>query len=613
MRTKNAFGLISFFSFGLICTDLFGANPVLQPGAVNLAPIVKHGTSGESLNSDPILPKKVIELDSESTDFTLERSLLRSSDLPILNFGTRGNLIQPKGFGLASEEVDVQAFGFSLSPPQGGGFDFTSFPTFLWGNVEVRKGPALNQANPVGGSALLALQPWTTSALEAADSENRSSGTAKSAKFGSSAHSQGYQELYAGFASRTLEAGGIAGVSFGEIQGTSGMVTQGWQIGRYHGAFHTLATDQTANTSGPTSFPSPGARVKKARVIPVLQTNYDFTERLRVLNTISFDWGRLNYEDPNSGFQTADFVRQLGTETSVQIASTKIGASYRATQYASSYLNWPVPLQHFAHLQISSLIDTELGTALFTLDPTLQLLWHSDFGWFPVASLGFKHEEIAASRTDYMRLSAAPRLPSLLDRYGSSPDFRGNPNMKPENNLTALLGSEWKPTHKLKFQIESFFQYKSPVRVSLPSTLINLDEAWLASVSGYAQADLEHGLEFSLRPTLSASRVIGSAQSYPYLPVLANLVRLNYVPLSTRLLCLGIQHRVYSSQVRGVGTGEEVPGYGVIDLDLKLSPFPSAGRLQLNLAVDNLFDRNLEILKGYPTARTWSLGVTAQL
>ena len=54
---------------------------------------------------------------------------------------------------------------FRFNPPQGGGFDLSVFPQFIWAAYQYQPGPALGTFDPRGTSGSLTLLPWTSQSL----------------------------------------------------------------------------------------------------------------------------------------------------------------------------------------------------------------------------------------------------------------------------------------------------------------------------------------------------------------------------------------------------------------------------------------------------------------
>ena len=160
------------FTFLLVASlvfvfDLWAESEVILPL------ITKTGAPAEVLMDDPIVPARKGKVSLNSAAGSIQNSLQNQLPIPITDSGKPGNLGQVRGFGPSAEDVDVQAFGLSLNPPQGGGFDLSTFPQFLWSSFNFQSGPALNSMNQSAASGTLRLIPWSVQALKESGSGAR--------------------------------------------------------------------------------------------------------------------------------------------------------------------------------------------------------------------------------------------------------------------------------------------------------------------------------------------------------------------------------------------------------------------------------------------------------
>ncbi len=76
----------------------------------------------------------------------------------------------------------MQALGIPLNPPQGGGFDLSIFPQFIWSGFQYQAGPALGTFDPRGTAGSLTLLPWSAEALKLSKQATRVTAFYSSAK-----------------------------------------------------------------------------------------------------------------------------------------------------------------------------------------------------------------------------------------------------------------------------------------------------------------------------------------------------------------------------------------------------------------------------------------------
>ena len=120
--------------------------------------------------------------------------------------------MQFRGLGRSAEDTDVQALGIPLNPPQGGGFDLSIFPQFLWASFEFQAGPALGTFDPRGTAGSLTLVPWTSQALASG-----LAGSGRAIALGSTANL--FQVSAAASDGKSVAA--VVGTSAGAAQGPS--------------------------------------------------------------------------------------------------------------------------------------------------------------------------------------------------------------------------------------------------------------------------------------------------------------------------------------------------------------------------------------------------------
>ena len=165
--------LSAFFSYfnvsspdPLLASGRGGSEP--QERRLSCPALVKEGTPGDLLMQDAVVPSwQAGGQTCRAGSGTLQKSLSDQIALPVISTSVPGNNVQFRGLGRSAEDTDVQAFGIPLNPPQGGGFDLSIFPQFIWSSYEFQPGPALGTFDPRGTAGSLTLVPWTEQALVA--------------------------------------------------------------------------------------------------------------------------------------------------------------------------------------------------------------------------------------------------------------------------------------------------------------------------------------------------------------------------------------------------------------------------------------------------------------
>ena len=121
--------------------------------------------------------------------------------------------------------------------------------------------------------------------------------------------------------------------------------------GIYRGAFHLLATDLEADTTGSVSMSAPNAYSHNTRLIPVLQSDFQVSQKGLLKNSLFYDWAYLSYQNPDTGFGFASQTKQWGTENVYLTGPWKVGASFRSVSYYTD--TFTTPEQAIGNFQLS--------------------------------------------------------------------------------------------------------------------------------------------------------------------------------------------------------------------------------------------------------------------
>lgn len=596
--------LLIFCSSAIASTEKadFGKDQDLE---VAVPEIIKTGTPGDVLIADPILPALGGEIGINSSSGSLQKTLQKQMALPVMDYGPAGGVTQLRGSGFSAEDVDIQILGISANPAQGGGFDLSTFPQYLWSSYRYQMGPALNALNQNASTGTLSLLPWTSSVLS-------KSGTYQ-AKGGLFSSSRGIHQISAG-GSDGRNVSVLAGMSQGAVKGPSGSLSTQWKKGAYTGSFQVLATDLDTLTPGPQTFPTPHAHMRSNRVIPVLQNDFKLSAQSLLKTSLFYDGGTIHYEDPDFSSLYRSYSQQWGMQNVYLLNQWKFGLSARQVAYRvfSDFSGSQTAAQNIGTLQASRTLDFSPDTLL---EPTIRAVWTTDFGFIPEGSLGLRKSWNQNRFALFSRVSYSSRTPSLQDRYIVALDFVGNPNLKTETDWTGTFGGEFKSA-VLETSLQTFFQLKENARVSTGKTVNNFKDAYVASLTGSALVHLTSTLDTFWSGTLTHSRILLTGTEFPYLPVFLSAagVTLHTTPSaqpgSSFYLEWGTNLRIASSQTTSVTPAPILPGY--LTLDTEVSWTFSRG-LSLSGRIENILDRPVELVLGYPVGLAFSLNLTGRI
>ena len=553
---------------------------------IELAPIIKEGTPGEVLLDDPILPSLSGRTESSSGSGSVVKSVEDRTALPVNETGNPGTFTQFRGLGLSAEDIDVEAFGVPLNSPQGGGFDFSSFPSYLFSDYQIQLGPSLAAFDPRGVAGTVSLKPWTATALR---SEKLSW------HFTDLITSSNLFEISAGTVNQARTVSAVAGYRTGDSKGSGFGLSSVFYRSQEQATqlrFHLLATDLDSLAPGSASRPSPQQRQVTARAIPVLQLDQKISDALILKSSLFYDLSYLRAEDPGV-FASKDHVGQLGNENTLLYKEWKFGASFRRVTY--DQLDASVPEEDLLNLQITRSVES--GRLLF--EPTLQSVSVNRFGTYPGASLGASYAlergTFAESARVFSRLSYSRKIPSFSARYYVAPFFTPNPDLLPEVDLTAIAGFELKDRF-WNGTFQAFFQSRQDAILFNQTSNVNSGNARVASLVTSVGLQPLPILDLMNALTLSSSQVDATSREVPYLPTILNTLRMTFRP--TDYLSAGLSSRWSSSVFPGGGA--DIPGYGLYDLFSEYHLDGEGQGLSLAAKVENLFDRPVELIKDFP-------------
>jgi hypothetical protein len=572
---------------------------------VELDPLVIRSSPGGILADDPIVPGWSGEIGVSGAG-SIQNSLQNQMSFAISDFGKRGMFSQIRGLGTSSDDIDIQVFGISMNPAQGGGFDLTAFPQFLWSNYQFQLGPSLNALNRTAASGTLSLTPWTSKALKEPGWGAR----------GSSFYSSSGTSQVAAAAKDGENFAVVAGYSSMKAIGPSAVMSGRWGQDQYSGALHLLATDLDMETEGDESMPSPQARARKTRVIPVLQNDFRLSSASFLKTSVFYDWGFVGYQNPDtqSQSQSKTHIQQWGTENAYLLDQWKFGLSIRQVSYQSSS-SWlgniqdsQVPLQNLSTLQVSRVI--EAGEVI--LEPTVQGVWVTQYGWMPQGSLGVRKEWGRGAPALFSRASYSKKIPTLLDRYSVYSEFSGNPNLQPETDWTGVLGGEVKD-RGYEASLQGYAQFRQDARVFTGSSVNNMNHASVFALTGAGRVEITSWLDGIHSTTLSRSRLYVTDDEFPFAPAFLSSTGISlHKNKGRRAWEWTTSVRGSSSQINLVALNgsSRAGGYAVLDTGAQVELMQG---LRLGGRVENVMGRSIELIKGYPLGRSVALMLSGEI
>lgn len=533
---------------------------------------------------------------SPAASGNISSALLRNKNVPLTRSGSApGANAQLRGYGLSSEETTVSVSGWesiSLNPAQGGGFDLSSFPAFFWesAHFELSDAPAL-RSDTRGLGPELELRPWAQPTQNGETQGPRTEALAS--------HSTLQFQQWAA-RTRSASKAAVAGYSSGRLKGPalglSGVVNSeaGPRV-----RFDLLGSDLESSSPGPRSGPTPDARSRSERLIGAL-----------ALQSQDWTWGvyadglRLRYNDPQSAFSSQNTTVARGTLVSWRPRGQafQLRARARNARY-QSVSEW------------NAAFDVEDGFEFgsqgrWRVRPGLTVLGVQRLGVAPEPRVRVERDLDARRTLTWLTdVSIARRVPSLVDRFYVSPFFRPNGALKADWAGRVRSGFSWNAwDHALV--IRSGVSLQERPRVSVSERL----SALLTTVSPSGRArTVQWDAELRVQQVVSSARVyvewggslqsarlIDRAQDVPYIPRALGVTELGAELQSAKLQWgVWMANRVSTRYQTALGGGS-LPGYGLVDAGFRFGGGGCAGTLQL--AIENLTNRPIELVQDYPIA-----------
>ncbi len=576
-----------------ISAFLLTAQAQAEENDLQLPPIRLVGDSAaeglHALNPTPAVEHPASQLTGSGN---LDQSISQTLAIPITPAtGGAGQLSQVRGLGRSAEEMNVEVFGVPLNPAQGGGFNFSIFPQFVWSSFEFRSGPVLGGSDPRAVAGGLVLRPWTAEAAENPRIASRV--TAFYSGLGVAQFSTAYDSGNSAL---------LVGWSLGDVRGpTSSGTFRLADDGDSKWTLHVLGTSLELDT------PQTSEKLVSRRVIPVVQNETREGDR-RVHRSSFFYDGSYNAYSSSDGANVSslDRVNQIGAEHASFSPEWSYGAAARHIRFVA--LSSSPPSETQLHLRLLRKID--LGSGLSLL-PALQGVAVTQLGVFPEAFIGAEKRLPERVRA-FTRVGLSRRVPSLLDRFyvlPASPQvgqgYVGNPELTPERawSLTGGVAQDLRSGTRWDLTLNGQVRENSLIFTSLPDgrgTVVNSGEATVVSLNGNWEQELSG--RFGLRSALTwtTSRLGFTGREIPNLPNLLGVIGFTFQsPIRDR----ATQAAEWSTSaiIRGssdVDAGfRQLPAYAFLDLQ---GHYHLVEGLMLGAQLTNATGRPLEIVAGVP-------------
>ena len=563
----------------------------LADDVISAPPIVKYSsTAADELALDPVLPTQSAIGNNGTAQGSIQNPIFESLAYPISGTGSPGSVSSFRGLGRSSEDIDVQSLGIPLNGSQGGGFDLSSFPSFIWSDFHFQLGPSLNAFDPRGVSGALVLVPWTARALDEETSGYRATYLYSDVRL---------NQFSLGFR-KPKEIAVLAGFSTGDSQGPAASLSGAWGHEAVHGSYHLLFTGLDAKSPGSASFPTPQEHLLTQRLIPVGEMEVKLPANGLLKTTVFYDAQIIRDQDPTLSLDDRSYSQQAGLENALLLGDWKIGVSGREIVYRALSVN--SQNEQTLNLQLSK----EFEWKNWLVEPTIQAIGVSRFGVFPGGSLGIKQTLMPSQLSAFARATYSRRFPSLVDRFYNQSFFRGNADLIPEEDLTFNFGLDWEASN-FSVILQFFTQNRSHAQINVTQngvgTLLNLGSAEITSELLTTVWKVSSWLSLSSDFTWSQSNLDATQQPFPYLPSVLEIVGAHFY-FPKKSYEINALSR-FSAPVSYDLSGNLLPAYQNLDLSF-IQPVGTHFRFQYR--IENVFDQHYQLIQDFPVrGRAFSL------
>lgn len=572
---------------------LFSTALLLPSDTIELPPVI-HEVPSRTVNGeqvDEFSGSVLSELLTASG--SVAKNVGNQIPIPVLDSGRPGGNSQIRGLGKSAEELSVQTLGVSLNPAQGGGFDFSMLPSFLWADFQFSTSSA-------GGR--IQLTPWTALQMK----ESKTAGQRYGMQFGS----QGDFQALAG-ASIPLKSSLLVGINSGNLNGISGSWSGKHIISPRNTLHaHLLATDHRAQMPGTVSFPTTRAHQRGKRWIPILNHNWTLNPQATLDSTAYWDGSELEFQDPDYGMSSRDFTRRFGMSQEYRWKNLTLNGTFDHLQYYQT--GFRPPDENHGRLGIQQkIIIRDRPTSILSISPHLELVHATSMESYPVANVMMHHDyyfDYNRKTNSFFQMSFSRRLPSLVDRYYNLPWYQGNPQLKPESVVTFSTGTKIHAKKlELSFQLQNQLRWATQVQTmrsvegkenfhSSTSnykilTMENRGKASVLSLIQQLKMPIASSLEINESTLISHSRIFHNNSEFPLLPRFTQLIGLTYRPIT---IAHGLQIttllRAISSSASGV-MSKRIAGSASMDASIQYSWHGQNERINTILYIENCLDR----------------------
>ena len=512
----------------------------------------------------------------------LGQSLSKEAGAPVLSTGRPGGMVQVRGSGAGSDEVEARTLGIPLNPAQGGGFDLSTFPAWYWSHYRYAEGRTAGMS--------LDLTPWTARALDE-DSQQRG-------RLHAQGDTLGVYEVAASLkGSRRSPWALQIGTAQGATQGwTAGMSAQVLARAKASTRVHLLATDRLVQDDG--GGMNPGGTQHSRRVLPVVQQLVRSGSR-QIQFAGFIDWGDTTYRSPSIGTEMRSQTSQLGAQVLAQDRHSGWQWLGSARHVAFMIDGQRPPEETWAGLRLAKGLAQEDRAGL---EPSIGLDWLDTLGFLPQAALAYRHSDSQASGWS-ATLRYSQKAPTLVDRFFDwGTFFQGNRALRPEHSIKAIAAIRGATERQEgQWRLEAYLEGRLDSQVLNGTRVDNLGQGYIAGLETQSSWTWLEGWTLTGNIRATASRVTQLGLSYPYLPALASRWSQGFAPWGDRGAAFELGYETSESvQILGV-TPSVLPGWGTFDLTVTL---PLARTSALELGVQNLMGESFQKVQGYPLGRS---------
>ena len=587
---------------GITVSDAIGSKTIIE-----LPPIVKEGSSSLKPFTYPdfILPLERQSFQKPNSFGQITTQLEKRLNVPMSDTG-QGH-IQLRGLSGFSDSVDTQTLGIPLNSLQGGGFNLATFPKSFWSYYDFQNTLPRHALGSTGFLGQLTLTPKSAEDIFPLRQKERQ---AKDQNFDFFRYesqaiysSIGTYEVNAASLSRSL--GFFLGYRDGQNKGPFGNLSLKWHLtSKHQGYLHLLAGDTVSKSLGPISSPTPHAKLRVLRWIPVLQNHFPLTSKVLLDTKAFFDSERNFYSDPDRPDSFCySHGRNWGAQAIVKWPGWSVSLGVKSSIFNSNHLSKTLSQNHLA-LELTSL----QSWSDMSFEPELQLQWTSNDGAYPKGGLGIRWIQ-TPNHDLFLKGTWSPRVPTLLDRYYELPSFKPNPHLETEWITTLILGNRWSLKKDIELRTEVNYQKRDQPTLLWNEGPINAEVAHVLSLQQYTSLRIHRwlGIEQSIRFTRSWLK--GPLSELPLLPSFFGALTAELGPRKSAWTGFATL-RVASEQKSPLPFAKALKGYRVFDLALS---WQLGQTWQAHAHIENLFDDRYERYPGYPLGREFGIHVRASL